>query len=298
MMESVIRIDGSSASAELGRPVLDLSKLLWNGSMLILAIIFAIPYFTIGALVMFLCLTYATLLLGHSVGMHRMMIHRTFNCSKSFERLLIYIGTLVGVAGPHGILRVHDVRDWAQRQPKCHDFFAHRCSLLKDLGWQLFYRFEFKMPPEFSIEENIADDRFYIFLEKTWRWHQIPLAILLYLIGGIPWVIWGVCVRVIISAAGHWTITHFCHRPGQGNWDVEGASVQASNLPGLGLLTYGECWHNNHHAFPESARIGMEDGQSDPAWWVIAGLGKLGIAYDIGIPREKADQEDLMRRLT
>ncbi|QTD57676.1 acyl-CoA desaturase [Parasphingorhabdus cellanae] len=296
-MEPVIRIDGSSASADLGQPVLDAPKLVWNGSMLVFAIIFAIPYFTFSALLMFFCLTYATLLLGHSVGMHRMLIHRTFICSKPVERFLIYIGTLVGVAGPHGILRVHDIRDWAQRQPRCHDFFSHRRSLLKDLRWQLFYRFEFEKPPEFFIEANVASDRFYIFLEKTWRWHQILLAILLYAIGGIPWVIWGICMRVIVSAAGHWTITHFCHRPGQGDWDVKGASVQASNLPGLGLLTYGECWHNNHHAFPESARIGLEDDQHDPAWWVIKWLGEVGLAHNIGLPRAKSSREDLTKRL-
>ena len=85
---------------------------------------------------------------------------------------------------------------------------------------------------------------------------------------------------------------------GAGQWDVTGASVQASNLPGLGLLTYGECWHNNHHAFPESARIGLERGQLDPAWWIIAGLGKLGLTSDVGLPRALHEREDLSKRLT
>jgi fatty-acid desaturase len=52
------------------------------------------------------------------------------------------------------------------------------------------------------------------------------------------------------------------------------ASAQASNLPGLGLFTYGECWHNNHHAFPESARIGLDPGQADPGWWVLQQFAK------------------------
>ncbi len=276
----------------------DAKKTLWNGSMLLLTLTLAIPFFTMGAFFMFLILTYVSLLLGHSVGMHRMMIHRTFACSKSLERSLIYLGTLVGVAGPHGILYVHDIRDWAQRQSVCHDFFAHRKSLIRDLTWQLFYRFEFNRPPKFAIEENIAKDKFYQFLENTWRWHQLPLALILFAIGGLPWVIWGLFVRIIFSVAGHWTITYFCHRPGNGRWDVQKASVQASNLPGLGWLTYGECWHNNHHAFPESARIGIEAGQSDPAWWVISGLGKIGLVWDIGLPRATSEQEDLKQRLT
>lgn len=298
MMKPVARVDGSSASAEFGRVSFDMKKAIWNGSMLVCAISLAFPFFTLGAFFMFLILTYFSLLLGHSVGMHRMMIHRTFVCSKLLERSLIYLGTLVGVAGPHGILYVHDIRDWAQRQPACHDFFAHRKSLIRDLTWQLFYRFEFDRPPNFTIEKNIADDKFYHFLEKSWRWHQLPLAVILFVIGGIPWVVWGIFVRIIVSVAGHWTVTYFCHRPGKGRWDVATACVQASNLNGLGLLTYGECWHNNHHAFPESARIGLEPGQSDPAWWVIAGLGKAGFVWDIGLPRALSQQEDLRRRLT
>jgi stearoyl-CoA desaturase (delta-9 desaturase) len=131
-------------------------------------------------------------------------------------------------------------------------------------------------------------------MERTWRWHQLLLAGVLYLLGGLPWVAWGVCVRVIASTAGHWTVTYFCHNPGERRWRVKGACVQAANLPGLGLLTYGECWHNNDHAFPESARIGLEPGQSDPAWWVIHLLERSGLARDVGRPRRPELRDDLM----
>jgi fatty-acid desaturase len=92
---------------------------------------------------------------------------------------------------------------------------------------------------------------------------------------------------------GHWTITYFCHNPGPGSWKVKNAAVQASNIRGLGLITYGECWHNNHHAFPESAKIGLEKGQSDPSWWFIVMMKKLGLVYDVRLPRTKAKREDL-----
>ncbi len=296
MMEDVIRVNGNGCRADEGHISLDLPKTLWNGSMLFISVVFAIPTFTIDAFLFFLIFTYFTLLIGHSVGMHRMMIHRTFQAPKWLERSLIYIGVLVGVAGPMGILKIHDIRDWAQRQAHCHDFFSHRRSIFKDLSWQLFCKFEFDKSPQFYIESNIADDIFYRFLERTWRFHQIALAILLYAIGGWSWVVWGICVRVIVSAAGHWTITYFCHQNGEGRWDVGGASVQASNLRGLGWLTYGECWHNNHHAFPESARIGLEKGQPDPAWWVIKNMEKLGLIRNVGLPRAIESREDLIAR--
>lgn len=103
----------------------------------------------------------------------------------------------------------------------------------------------------------------------------------------------GGCARIIVSAAGHWTVTYFCHNPGPGRWQVKGAYVQATNLPGLGLITYGECWHNNHHAFPESARIGLEHGQADPGWWLIRLMQGSGLARNVGTPRSLDSREDL-----
>lgn len=133
-------------------------------------------------------------------------------------------------------------------------------------------------------------------MDATWRWQQVPLAALLYWAGGWPFVLWGVCARVLASTAGHWTVTYFCHNPGPGRWIVREAGIQASNLPGLGLVTYGECWHNNHHAFPESARIGLEEKQPDPGWWVIRALEKAGWVDQVALPRSAAQRDDLCER--
>jgi fatty-acid desaturase len=293
MMRPVLRIDGVGSDACNGRPVIDLPKAAWNGAMLATALVLGPLCFTWSAFALFLALTYGSLLVGHSVGMHRMMIHRTFACPKPVERALIYVGVLVGLSGPFGIIRIHDTRDWAQRQAKCHDFFAHRRSLPQDLLWNLAYRFEFEQAPRLTIEPNLADDPWYRFMERTWRWHQLALTGALYVAGSLSWVVWGVAVRIIVSTAGHWTITYFCHNPGPGRWRVKGACVQASNLPGLGLLTYGECWHNNHHAFPESARIGLDPGQRDPGWWLISLMERLGLARDVGVPRREVSRDDL-----
>jgi stearoyl-CoA desaturase (delta-9 desaturase) len=298
-MEPVIRVDGAGADPCLGTVRIDWPKALWNGAM-IAGTIAALAVATWQSVLLFLVLTYATLLVGHSVGMHRMMIHRTFKAKPWLARTLIYLGTLVGVSGPSGIIRIHDTRDWAQREAECHDFFAHRAGFWQDLAWNLFYRFDFARPPRVTIEPGLADDPFYRWLDATWRWQQVPLAVLLYLWGGWPFILWGVCVRVLVSTAGHWSVTYFCHNPHlsphPGRWLVKDAGIQAANLPGLGLLTYGECWHNNHHAFPESARIGLEPGQTDPGWWVIRGLERLGWVYDVGAPRPQPARDDLIER--
>ena len=298
MMEAVIRVKELDANPNEGTVVVDWNKALWNASIITTSLILAPLYANPSAILLFVLLTYLSLLVGHSVGMHRMMIHRSFVAPKYVERFLIYIGVLVGMSGPIGVIRIHDLRDWAQRQPNCAAFFSHSQPLIKDLMWQLFCKFKFDKEPQLVIEERYRDDWFYKFLDKTWRFHQLPVAALLYFVGGMPFLVWGIFVRISFSIIGHWTITHFCHRSdikhaNSGKWRVKASGVQAVNLNGLGILTYGECWHNNHHAFPESAKIGLEKGQADPAWWFIQGLSRLGLAKNIHLPRDKHKREDL-----
>ena len=296
MMEPVHRINGKGANPVFGEVVYDPKKMIWNLGMITSAIAFIPMALHLNAVLFFLVLTYSSLLIGHSVGMHRMMIHKTFESPPWVEKTLIYIGVLVGMSGPYGIIKIHDLRDWAQRQDQCHDFFSHKRGYFQDLWWQLTSRFDFENPPEITIESKYRDDKFYQWLESTWRYHQFLLAVFLYLIGGWAFVVWGIFVRVSVSIVGHWSITYYCHNPGPGTWRVKDASVQASNLSGLGIITYGECWHNNHHAFPESARIGIEPGQSDPAWCFIQLLKLIGLAKKIGKPRPQKLRDDLERK--
>jgi stearoyl-CoA desaturase (delta-9 desaturase) len=200
---------------------------------------------------------------------------------------------MVGMAGPLGILRIHDLRDWAQREPACHDFFAHRRGLWRDAFWQLHCRFRFTRPPVFTIEPEFADDPWYRFMKLTWPLHQAALAALLWWLGGPAWAVWGVPVRVAFGATSHWVVTYFVHNPGPGRWLVKDAAVQASNLAGWGFLTHGECWHNNHHAYPESARMGLEPGQADPGWRVLEWLQRRGLVTRLGAPRAAHRCEDL-----
>ncbi|HEY2872860.1 MAG TPA: acyl-CoA desaturase [Reyranella sp.] len=293
MRRNVWRVQGEGADASAGRVVWAPAKSLWNSAMLLGALVGGPLTAGVDAVALFAVLTYATLLLGHSVGMHRLLIHRTYECPAWLGRALVYLGVLVGMAGPYGVLRIHDLRDWAQRLPSCHDFFSHRRSLLVDAFWQLHCRFDFDRPPQFALEADLREDRWLLWMERTWMLQQAPLAILLYSLGGLPWVVWGICCRVSVSVAGHWIVTYLCHNPGPGRWHVVGAGVQAANLVGVGAITMGECWHNNHHAFPESARMGLEPGQCDPGYYVIAALSALGLAWNVGQPRQKLECEDL-----
>src|SRR5688572_7725858 len=80
--------------------VWDRSRSLWNASIFLSAAILAPLYFSWGAFVVFIALSGITLCSGHSVGFHRRLIHRSFKCSKSVERILVWMGTVVGIGGP------------------------------------------------------------------------------------------------------------------------------------------------------------------------------------------------------
>jgi stearoyl-CoA desaturase (delta-9 desaturase) len=227
--------------------------------------------------------------------MHRRLIHNSFACPLWLEYLCVYLGVLVGMAGPIGMIRLHDMRDWAQRQGVCHDYFAHRAGFWRD-GWhQLHCQLDLRNPPEFRLESRLAADRVYSWLERTWMVHQLPWAIVFFVIGGLPWLIWGVCARVSVCVTGHWLVGHYAHREGGQTWVVSGACVQGYDVKLAGLISMGESWHNNHHAFPGSAKLGLEAGQVDLGWTLLVVLRRLGLAWDIVTPEQLPNRPALNR---
>ena len=197
----------------LGRVRWAPAKSLWIGTMTVLAVALGPPVFTWDAFALFVITSGITLCFGHSVGMHRKLIHQSFECPLWLERICVYLGTLVGMAGPFGMIRLHDFRDWAQRQPACHDYSCHRASFFRDAWWQMHCRLALKHPPEFRLEPRLANDRFYALRRAHAGWRsRCRWRLLFYAIGGWPFVIWGVCVRVAVCVTGHWLIGHYAHR--------------------------------------------------------------------------------------
>lgn len=276
---------GPDVDPVVGTVSWDVPRSCWNMGMLVAAVVLGPIFFTWSAFAVFLILLAITMCTGHSVGFHRRLIHRTFKCPKWLERAMVWSGTLVGMQGPFWVIHSHDIRDWAQRQRDCHDFIKHGRSLIVDGWWNLNCRLRLAHPPAFDPGPGIADDRFYQFLQRTWMLQQVPVAILLYLIGGWPWVVWGVCVRVTVGVFMHWFIGYLCHTVGPQSWLVRDGAVQAHNVPWAAIPSMGESWHNNHHAFPASACHGLYPGQLDLGFIFIRILEKLGLAWDIQVPQ-------------
>ncbi len=283
------------AIAHRGRVYTDPTKVIWVGTMLVLGTVGSALTATPGAVILFLSSTAITLCLGHSLGMHRRFIHRSYTCPRWLEYLLVHLGVLVGLAGPFGMLRTHDLRDWAQRQTECHPYFSHSERWYRDFYWQMFCSIRLDRPPTIEIEPQIANDRMYQWMERTWMLQQLPWALLFYSLGGWGYVFWGICSRVSVSIVGHWLIGHFAHNGGHRDWHVEGAAVQGFNVPFAALVTMGESWHNNHHAYPGSARLGLEPGQWDPGWWVLKALERGGLVSNFVLPDQLEGRPELIR---
>lgn len=268
-------------------------KSAWFSGMALAAIVGGAMTFSWAAFELYLITTATALLLGHSLGSHRKLIHDSYACPKWLEYFLVYCGVQVGLAGPLGLLSQHELRDYAQRQPNCHPYLRHGNSFWRDGWWQLHCELHLDNAPTLVVEPTIANDSFYRFLQRTWMAQQIPPAVVLYFCGGWGFVFWGVCARVASGVLGHWLIGYYAHNQGDKHFTVHDAAVQGRNIRFTSLLTMSESWHNNHHAFPGSARLGLFAGEWDPGWWLLMVLRKLGLVWRITLPSQLPVRSEL-----
>jgi sn-2 palmitoyl-lipid 9-desaturase len=129
---------------------------------------------------------------------------------------------------------------------------------------------------------DLAKDAFYRWLDKYFLLLQLPVALGLYAVGGWSFVIYGVFLRAVILWHTTWLINSASHITGYRSFEETGDNSR--NLWWTALLTYGEGWHNNHHAHPNVAPAGRTWWEIDTTWWVIQGLQKLGLAKKVVMP--------------
>ncbi|KAF8022042.1 hypothetical protein BT93_G2239 [Corymbia citriodora subsp. variegata] len=133
---------------------------------------------------------------------------------------------------------------------------------------------------------NVGDlqkQPFYRFLQSTYHAHPIALVVQLYLLGGVHFLVWGMGVRIVWIYHITWLVNLVCHVWGKQAWNTGDLS---RNNWWVAILSFGEGWHNNHHAFEYSARHGLEWWQLDMTWYVVRLLQILGLATDVKLPNE------------
>ena len=270
-------------------------RAIWLWAMVLGWVGLAWAFTTPGALIVYALSTSLTLCLGHSVGLHRGAIHRSYRTRLGVERALVLLATLTGMGGPLSLVRMHQRRDYWQSQPAAPAYYSYAHGPLLDLWWYLHVDHHPRCPEHDApvwLDPLLMDDPFYQRLERAWMWTQAPVALALWAVGGLPWVCWGVCARVATGIIGHWLVNYVAHTHGAQRWHVEGAGEQGRNSSLFGALSMGEGWHNNHHAWPRSAKLGLEPGQLDPGFWAIALMAKLGLVWDVRVAPHMENSRD------
>lgn len=267
---------------EIGRVRFDAGKTIWLWGMAIPGLAAGIPLATPATLAVSLALTFVTLCVGHSVGLHRGIIHRTYQAKPAVRGALAYLFVLSGLGGPLAWARLHAVRDLWQNRADCPPYFAYRHSAARDFVWNLHLRFEpaddradARLPPD------VLRDPWLRFLERSWPLHVLALALALLAVLGPGGVAVCVCARTAASITGHWFVGYAAHAWGERPFAIPGAAETGTNLWLLGVLSFGEGFHNNHHALPRSARMGMRAHEIDLGWLVIRALEALHLVHGV-----------------
>jgi stearoyl-CoA desaturase (delta-9 desaturase) len=128
---------------------------------------------------------------------------------------------------------------------------------------------------------DLLRDPFHRSLDRLHHLPTVLLGALLYLAGGWPFVVWGVFVRLVLIYHCTWLVNSAGHMFGRKRFPTNDLST---NCWWVALLSYGEGWHNNHHAFPTSARHGLKFWEIDLAFGFIRTLQAVGLAWDVRTP--------------
>jgi stearoyl-CoA desaturase (delta-9 desaturase) len=118
------------------------------------------------------------------------------------------------------------------------------------------------------------------------QWHfaiTITTAILFFVIGGLPGLVWGFFVRSVLVLHTTWLVNSATHVWGYRSHETRDRST---NLWWVAAVTYGEGWHNNHHAYQTSAAHGLSWWELDPTYWMIRLMQALGLAYNVKMPKQ------------
>jgi stearoyl-CoA desaturase (delta-9 desaturase) len=241
-----------------------------------------------------LAITYVLTGLGITVGFHRLLTHRSFKTSPVLRGVFAALGS-AAVEGP--------VIEWVANHRKHHQFSdqpgdPHSPHVDHASGWRgalggLFHAHVGwilggdALANEQRYAKDLLADPVVRFVDRTFvLWvalgfafpFALGFALTGTLAGGLTALLWGGAVRMLLLHHATFSINSLCHFFGKRSFAT---GDESRNLLWLSLPTLGEAWHNNHHAFPTSARHGLRWWQLDPSAWLIAGLERVGLVWDV-----------------
>jgi fatty-acid desaturase len=252
------------------------------------AVALAAPWtFTWSGLGVLLLLWWVSGSLGICLTYHRLLTHRGFRVPRAVE----YLGTLFGMLASEGgavswvaMHRIHHARsDMPGRDihtPKDGFWWSHIGWIVCDIGME-------RRPMERRYAPELVADPVHRVLNRIHLLPNILVGLALYAWGGWPLVVWGVFLRIVVGLHATWLVNSATHTWGYRTWRT---NEDSRNLWWVGLLAWGEGWHNTHHAFQRSARHGFEWWEVDATWLVIRALAAVGLARDVQLLPRNAER--------
>jgi len=220
--------------------------------------------------------------LGISMGYHRLHTHRSYKVPTALEYFFAVCGTLTLEGGPIFWVATHRVHHQNSDQPG--DPHSPRDGAWwSHAGWILLGETKHNNTRLMSkYAPDLAKDRFYVWLNNNHWLPVVALGVLLLAIGGLPMMLWGICVRVVFGLHATWLVNSATHMWGSRRFPTRDDS---RNNWWVALLTFGEGWHNNHHAHPTSARHGLAWYEFDPTWITLKVLRFFRVARSIQVAK-------------
>ncbi len=236
-----------------------------------------------------LALWYVAGSLGIGMGYHRLLTHRGYKTPKWIEYFLTVCATLALEGGPifwvatHRIHHQYSDQDGDPHSPRDGKWWSH-------MGWILVGETQHENTAQLArYAPDLARDRFHLWISK---WHWVPVTVLglaLLAFGGWKYVLWGIFLRIAIGLHCTWLVNSATHLWGSRRFVTKDDST---NNFVIAMLTFGEGWHNNHHANPTSARHGLAWYEFDLNWIGISVLRLFGLAKKIHVAQLPEPSEE------
>jgi len=244
--------------------------------------IVALFYFSWKAFFIALFLHWVATSWGIGMCYHRLLTHRGYKAPKWLEYFLTVCATLALEGGPifwvatHRIHHQFSDKEGDPHSPRDGKWWAH-------VGWIFVGKSMHHDAQTLArYTPDLAKDKFHVWITKYHYVPEIVLGLVLYAIGGMPFVLWGIFLRTVVGLHVTWLVNSVTHLWGYRRFETRDMST---NSWWVGLLAWGEGWHNNHHAHPVSARHGLTWYEIDFNWYGISLLKKLGLARDIYVAK-------------
>jgi fatty-acid desaturase len=240
--------------------------------------------FTWPALAVGLFLYWLTACLGICLTYHRLLTHRSFALR---PRWLEYVFTAIGCCASEGgaISWVADHRKHHAHADDEQDVHSpNRGFAWAHMFWWMTPEVTRTQDPDYVSKwaPDLARDPIHRALERVHFLFPLLMFAALYAAGGLPWLVWGGFVRSCLVLHSTWLVNSASHVWGYRSYQTRDTST---NLWWVALLSFGEGWHNNHHAAQTSARHGLRWWELDATYWAIRSMALVGLAHGVKRPR-------------